>query len=62
VTNLENNPFIRLRPCWAGRAALRRPRPKLSPRLASVALRRPRRAFCTAMIAEALKLEVSPQH
>ena len=38
----------------AGRAALRGPLPRLSPRLAGVALRRPRRAFCAAMIAEAL--------
>jgi hypothetical protein len=36
--------------------------PGSTPRLARVALRRPRRAFCTATIAEALKLEVSPQH
>jgi hypothetical protein len=54
VTNPENNPFIQLRPCWAGRAALRRPLPRFSPRLAGVALRRPRRAVCAAMIAEAL--------
>jgi hypothetical protein len=54
VTNPENNPFIHLRPCWTGHAALRRPLPRSSPRLASVALHRLRRAFCAAMIVEKL--------
>ena len=54
VTNPENNPFIQLRPCWTRYAALRRPLPRSSPRLAGIALRRPRRAFCAAMIVEGL--------
>ena len=53
-TNPENNPFIQLRPCWTGHAALRRPLPRSSPRVAGIALHRPRRAFCAAMIVEGL--------
>ena len=60
VTNPENNPFIQMRPCWAGRAALRGPLPRLSPRLAGTASSAAR--ILRRHDSRSVKLEVSPQH